>query len=251
MQRVANDREVRRPAIDVQDDWNPEQLQKHCRTVLQSTFPDFQNVDVRVAFYPYVGLTHTLRRTPKGWVLRISDHCRRAPSQVIDSIVLILGCKVMRRKPSRRTLEIYESFRLDPEVEAAVRKRREEKGRKLFSNSEGIYHSLKALYEKLNEQYFNRQIEINRIGWGRKQGRGRLGHYDPIHNTITLSPSLDSPRVPSFVVQYIVYHEMLHALFGKTDGPGFRKHHPREFTQIEKAYPDYARANKFLETFRK
>jgi hypothetical protein len=252
MPRISNDRELRRSASEngLQNDKDSEQFQEYCRNVLRSASAAFQDADIHVAFYPYIGLTHTLRRTSKGWMLRISDHCRNAPSQVIKSIVLILGYKVMRRKPPRKSRDIYERFRMDPEVESAVRKRREEKGRKLFSNSEGNHHSLKDLYDKLNERYFNGQIEINRIGWGQRKGRGRLGHYDPIHHTITLSPSLDSSKVPSFVVQYIVYHEMLHALFGKMDNQNSQRHHPREFKHAEKAYPDFARANEFLEKFR-
>ena len=73
-----------------------------------------------------------------------------------------------------------------------------------------------------------------------------LGHYDPIHHTITLSPVLDSPRVPEFVVRYIVYHEMLHAVFEDIPSRGFRKHHPPEFRRAEAAYPDFARSKKFL-----
>ena len=224
-------------------------LQWLCRSVLQASFPAFRNADVEAEFYPYVGLTHTLRRKNTKWILRISDHCRDAPASVIEAIVRILACRVMRRKPPRKIEETYERFRRDPATENAVRSRRAVKGRKQFSGKPGKYHSLRKIYRELNDRYFNNQIEINRIGWGLRKGRGRLGHYDPVHNTITLSPLLDAPDVPSYVVRYVVYHEMLHALFGDARAGSARRHHPRDFRQTEKAYPDYTKAKKFLDDF--
>ncbi len=234
---------------DGREGLSPEKLQWLCASVLQSSFPLFRNTDIEVEFYPYVGLTHTLRRKDTKWILRISDHCRRAPVNVIEAIVKILACRVMRRKPSRRIVEIYDQYRRDPEIECVVRRRRAMRGRKQFSGKPGEYHSLRQIYRELNGLYFNNQIEVSRIGWGLRKSRDRLGHYDPVHNTITLSPVLDTPEVPLYAVKYIVYHEMLHALFGDARFAGFRKHHPREFRQTESAYPDYARAKKFLADF--
>ena len=105
------------------------------------------------------------------------------------------------------------------------------------------------VYEELNARYFNNQIEIGRIGWGLRKSRVRLGHFDPVHHTITLSPILDSPGVPKFVVCYIIYHEMLHAVFEDTSSHGRRKYHTREFRQAEKSYPDFAKAKEFLKDF--
>jgi predicted metal-dependent hydrolase len=226
-----------------------EQLQRLCDSVLRASSPVFRDAAVEAEFYPYLGLTHTLRRKQDTWILRISDHCRSAPANVIEAIVRILACRVMRRKPPRKAMEIYELFRRDPEIADVVRRRRAAKGRKQFSGKPGKFHSLRNIYRELNDRYFNNQIEVKRIGWGLRKGRDRLGHYDPVHNTITLSPLLDSPDVPPFVVRYIVYHEMLHALFGDARADGAGKHHPREFRRTESAYPDYARAKKFLADF--
>ena len=248
--RTGSETEPTLPFPDtIHHEWNPEQLQKFCISVLQSSSAVFQNTLIRVAFYPYVGLTHTLRRTNGEWILRISDHCRSASAQVIESVVSILAFKVTRRKPPRKALDIYHGFRKCPEIESAVRKQREMRGRKFFSNTKGRHHPIEEMYHELNAQFFNGQIDINRIGWGIRKSRGRLGHYDPIHHTITLSPALDSPRVPSYVVRYIVYHEMLHALFGKSAGQESRRHHPRQFRHTESSYPDYSRAKAFLENF--
>jgi predicted metal-dependent hydrolase len=218
-----------------------EELQWICRSTLNAISPSFREAKFQAVFYRYIGLTHTIRRKGSAWVIKISDHCKNAPAQVLESIVIILAYKVLRRKPPRRSVEIYEQFRKSPAIESAVRQRRLTRGRKQISHESGSHYSLAKIYREINAQYFGNRIEIHTIGWGRRKSWSRLGHFDPVHQTITVSPVLDSPKVPDFVVQYLVYHEMLHAIF--QDGP---KHHPPAFRKTERSYPDYARAKKFL-----
>jgi hypothetical protein len=227
----------------------PVPLQWICRSVLNAAFPEFNNTEVEASFYPYIGLTHTIRRKGSVWKFRISDYCRHAPEAVLESIIVILACKATRRKPGRKYLRTYEAFRKYRPVLEAIRERRVKRGRKYFAVCSGKVHSLQRIYQELNSRYFNDQIEIRRIGWGIRRSRNRLGHYDPVHHTITLSPVLDSREVPEFVVQYIVYHEMLHAVFEDGASSGVRKYHPPEYRRAEKAYPDYARAKRFLTKF--
>jgi hypothetical protein len=221
-----------------------------CRSSLQSAFPAFRNAEIDAIYYPYIGLTHTIRRKESNrYVLRISDHCRYAPRPVIEAIAMILGSKITHKKPPYRFVEIYELFRKDPGIEEAVRARRRERGRKYIAGAEGKHYSPMALYQEINNSFFNNQIEIRKIGWGLRKGWRRLGHYDPVHHTITLSPALDSPKVPEFVVRYIVYHEMLHAVFEVASPRKSKRHHFPEFRRTERAYPDFARAKKFLSEY--
>jgi hypothetical protein len=228
------------------EDKNRTLLQYICRNVLLHSFPLSQNISIDACFYPYIGLTHTIRRKGSVWIVRISDHCRHAPEPVLEAIVAILACKIMRKKPGRKHWNAYELFRKNPSVLELVRNRRLQEGRKRIANHEGKCHSLQKISQEINSHYFNNQVEISRIGWGVRIGWARLGHYDPVHRTITLSPALDSSQVPKFVVSYIVYHEMLHTIFEDTSDLRALKHHPPEFRRIEKAFPDYDKAKKFL-----
>ena len=223
-------------------------LERLCRMTLQERFTAFRGVQIVAEFYPYVDLSHTIRRRGQAWVLRISDFCRYAPPNVVQAIAVILGCKVLRRKPSDDVLRMYEEFRLDPIVREAIHKRRLERGRKQI-RAGGEHHRLEEIYEEVNGRFFNGQVEIRKLGWGPRPSWGRLGHYDPVHNTITISPVLDSASVPRSVVSYLVYHELLHALFGDVMKDSRRRHHSREFRQAEQAYPDYKSATAFLEKF--
>jgi len=225
------------------------ELQWLCRSILQEDFPEFRDMEVAARFYPYIGLTHTIRRKGAAWVVRISDHCAHAARPVLEAIVRILVGKMKHRRPHQKYLQTYEAFRNDPWIKEAVRERRLRKGRKHITEETGRHHSLQELYQELNSCFFNNQIELCRIGWGLRRSRLRLGHYDPVHHTITLSPLLDQSEVPRFVVRYIVYHEMLHAVFESTPAGRFTRHHTSEFRRAERAYPDFEPAKKFLREF--
>lgn len=220
------------------------ELELICRSALAAASPLFRGADVTASFYPYIGLTHTIRRQGAKWIVRVSDHFRDAPRVVLEAIAVILACKIARRRPPRRSLETYESYRREPVVTARLLERRRARGRKVLDTSDGKAHSLSKIYRELSARWFEDQIEVTRVGWGPRVSWTRLGHWDPAHRTITISRALDSPRVPQCVVAAIVYHEMLHAWLetGADCGPD----HPPEFRRIERAYPDFAYAKKFL-----
>jgi len=224
------------------------QLDYACRETLRAMFPSFRKAEINTSFYPYVGLTHTIRRRGSAWFLRISDHCLRAPHRVLQAISILLACRVLRRRPPDEWLRVYEAFRHTASVEASVRERRLRRGRKLM-RATGKHHVLRAYCDDLNRRFFNGQIDIARIGWSRSRSWSRLGHYDPLHRTITVSAVLDTPTVPPMVLSYLVYHEMLHAVFDVDCSASRRRHHPRGFREAEHSYPDYAAASRFLNEF--
>src|SRR5437762_10077427 len=136
-----------------------DELGRICRQVLRNFFPSFREAEVVASFYPYVGLTHTIRKKGEGWAIRISDHCRHAPGAVLEAIAVLLACKVLRRRAPRDMEEIYEQFRRDPELEAGLRRRRLQRGRKLINSSKGRHHALQEIFEELNARYFNHQLQ--------------------------------------------------------------------------------------------
>ena len=227
------------------NDTSPE-LQRISRVVLENYSPEFRGAAIDACFYPYIGLTHTIRRRESTWVVRVSDHCRYAPPSVLEAIVTILACKSLRRRIPKRISQIYNDWRRESAVSAAVTARRTVRGIKRFANHDGRWHPLPEICRDINSRFFNDQIDIQKIGWGVRLSWRRLGHYDPVHHTITLSPVLDSPKVPRFVVDFIVYHEMLHAVFDDTKNYGFRRHHPPAFRRTERAHPDYEAVKKFI-----
>jgi len=84
------------------------------------------------------------------------------------------------------------------------------------------------------------------MSWSQTKTRRILGHYDPAHNAIIISRVFDHPRVPRFVVEYIMFHEMLHLKHPVKLRGSRRCVHSPEFVAEERVFPELAQAQNFL-----
>jgi hypothetical protein len=110
----------------------------------------------------------------------------------------------------------------------------------------GEWHNLVAISGKMNAEYFNNRVSAS-ITWGAKNHRRAarkrtLGSYNRDVGLITISPVLDRRTVPRYFVEFIVYHEMLHADMGVKISNGRRLVHTGEFRLRERLFRDYERA---------
>jgi predicted metal-dependent hydrolase len=72
--------------------------------------------------------------------------------------------------------------------------------------------------------------------------RRTLGSYSSHTNIIRINPVLDKRSVPPYFIEFIIYHEMLHADLGVETGENRRSVHTREFRRREKMFKKYAEA---------
>lgn len=123
-----------------------------------------------------------------------------------------------------------------------------EKGppRKTTIRTEGRYYDLQEIYHSINREYFGGKVSAA-ITWGSQRPRysaakRTLGSYSYRSNIIRINPVLDSKTVPMYYMEFIVYHEMLHADIGLKKKNGRRIVHAGEFRKREKDFRDYKRA---------
>jgi predicted metal-dependent hydrolase len=131
----------------------------------------------------------------------------------------------------------------------------EKPARKSARITRGRFHDLQREFDQLNRSMFNSEIRAA-ITWGSFRNRGRrksirFGSYSESAGLIRIHPLLDQKFVPAWFVRYIIFHEMLHAALGTKSSPsGRRQVHSREFRELEKKYPDYGRAEKWIQDSR-
>ena len=111
----------------------------------------------------------------------------------------------------------------------------------------GSVYNLREIARGVNQRFFNGCIRYS-IGWGRdrratgqraRRGRSiRYGSWSRSSRTISIHPRLDDPRVPRVFVEYIVFHEMLHAVVPSDRSNGRRYDHPEAFRVLERTFPD-------------
>ena len=111
----------------------------------------------------------------------------------------------------------------------------------------GFQFDLRKIYERLNNRYFDGRVRVA-ITWGKSNARTRrysidFGSYDAPRRIIRVNPALDRPFVPGFFVDYIVYHEMLHAAIGFREAAnGRRMLHSARFRREESQFRFYRSA---------
>ena len=123
---------------------------------------------------------------------------------------------------------------------------RQIRGRKFVSGPQGEHQNLDLLFDELNVRYFDGLMAKPLLGWSRRLSRTLLGHFDPSHNAIILSRLLDSARIPRLVIEYVLFHEMLHLRFPIQAQGARRKVHTREFREAETQFEGLKEAKALL-----
>ena len=119
--------------------------------------------------------------------------------------------------------------------------------------TEGRYFDLRGLFNKLNARHFGSRLRGYKVVWGRKR-RERpkeyfiFGTIQEEDRVIRINPWLDQRFVPLWFLEYILYHEMLHAVVpDKERGDGRRCVHTDEFNRREREFRFYKRARRWEE----
>lgn len=207
-----------------------------------------RRVDVRVRFYPYAGLTSTIFKRKDHYDVRLADILETAPLKVHFSLALILLAKIDHRyRVTAKEAEPYEAWSRRPEILERHSDSRRRRSRKRMRPPEGEVHDLRALYRRLNREYFEAMLPEVELGWSLRASRTRFGHHDQDLGAIVLNRRLDANDAPQHVVAYVLYHEMLHVKHGiGMDDAGRRVMHPASFKKDERAFPSHRTAERFL-----
>ena len=202
---------------------------------------------ITTEFYPSVGVNHSATLEKGVLNVRVSDLFLDAPADVFETLAAILLCKLYKKKIDPRHNRTYRRYTMSEDMLERRRLARTERGRRIRTTGPvGRFHDLAPLFESINTEYFRDALPKPELSWSPVRTRRVLGRYDFDRNVIFLSKSLDTPSVPEYVVQYVLFHEMLHVKHG-TRIRNLRKIvHTPEFRREERRYEFYDAANAWL-----
>jgi hypothetical protein len=196
-------------------------------------------VSIEAKFCPFAGMRSTITLQKGAVVARVSDLLIEASPLVLEALAEILLARIFHRRPSREARECYLAYTLRPMIRDRIDAARRERGSKHLLRARGRHHDLEEVFHGLNRRFFHGEIPATRLGWSPQNSRRILGHYDSGHAAIMVSRRLDAPSVPRYLVEYVVYHEMLHIRFPVERRGQRRVLHSREFREAEKQFPKY------------
>lgn len=179
------------------------------------------------------------RKEKRGLTLRLHRLFYQAPTPVLEALVRI----ALKKDPAafaivkRMAYLYFHQNRAAPESLTAA----------------GSAYDLKEIYGRLKESYFSPEYDAS-IGWSVRSQRGKFrfvtfGTYDRHRHQILINRLLDDPEVPLYFLEFIVYHEMLHAVcHPQFDSAGRCRVHTREFKEKEKQFPHFGAAKEWEKT---
>jgi hypothetical protein len=163
-----------------------------------------------------------------------------APDQVLRAILMNTLCS-----PKEDTNGLIREFASDP----TFQEKREDLEYLAIppgSYSSGKVHDLQISFNRVNNRYFNGCITQPHLRWSKGFTRRKFGDFQGDINTITISRSLDRPQIPIYVLDYVMYHELLHKKLGAKQVNSRRYTHTPEFRKAERKFDRFKDAQKIL-----
>jgi hypothetical protein len=195
---------------------------------------------VSIGIYNLASLYHAWREGSEIGIT-ISEGFSGAPQPVIDSLVK-LALPYTRRSKHEGLIREYanqDGFeRRLVELQVA--------GGTYEERSRGLHYDLDDIFQRINDLYFDGEISRPRLTWNKLITSQEFGHYDPTSDTLMISITLDSPRIPAYVVDHVMHHELLHKVMGSAMVNGRRVFHSREFKRAERQFHLFTEAEVFL-----
>ncbi|MFH1742548.1 MAG: hypothetical protein ABIH23_26385 [bacterium] len=211
-----------------------------------SMYPKSPRGPYRVSFYGYNSLKSTIRQQKSGVAIRVSHLLLDAPKEVLGGVLHTLLARFHGRPVPKERCKAYDEFCRRPEIEDRMHRLRKMRGRKILVGTKGEVRDLDDAFKRINETYFAGRIPKPTLTWSPGASRRTMGYYDNEFNTIVISSRLDSNRVPLYVLDYIMYHELLHIVCPIRSSGRRRKIHTQEFKRRERQYPDFDRAVRWI-----
>ena len=181
--------------------------------------------------------------------LRIHRCFLDAPPVVLDAVAAF----VESRKGSDRSRQALVTIR-----QHFTQNAKSGRARRSSLRTEGVAFDLREMVDNLNQRYFDGRLKVE-ITWGKSSvgeahrcRRGRrtaslqLGSYSYEDRLIRLHRVLDQPSVPRYVLEAVIYHELLHADMPPVIHNGRRYFHTPEFRRRERLYRNLDRADRWI-----
>ncbi len=201
--------------------------------------PKYRSFGIEISFYHTSAL---FQIQGKSSLIQITaqESLTTAPDAVLIALLeTVIG------KPSQTARQQIRDYTFSPPYQS-TQESLEYLGIPKGSFAKGTYHDLTESFNRVNRDYFSKQLSEPHLVWNNRLTVRKFGHYQWDTDTVMVSRSLDQRQVPEFVVDYVMYHELLHKKLGVRLVNSRRMVHTDLFREQERKFARFDEAQKFL-----
>ncbi|MFH0868156.1 MAG: hypothetical protein V1831_02500 [Candidatus Woesearchaeota archaeon] len=178
---------------------------------------DLENYQLKIKytdkFKPY---NANVKYARNSFQFNLSRKWKTVSREIQIGLIQGLMLRVFKEKRSTMNIDLYESFMKNLHISVP----------KTVNNP-----VLEESFNKVNEKYFFGLIEKPNLTW--HNSIRRLGSYEYGTDTISISKVISSDKD---LLDYVMYHEMLHKKHKFHSKNGRTRHHTTEFRQKEREF---------------
>ena len=204
------------------------------------------NGRVRASFYPYKELKHSWRTCDGALSFRVSDYMKGVPDEVMESLAWHLLCRARKKECPKGMAERYTALVHSRDFWEPRRLRYLSRSRNLSFRPKGNSRDLGEVFSYVNEYHFGSEVSRPDLAWIRESPRSRVGFYHPPLRILAVNRALDSDYIPRFVLEFVMYHELLHDRIGPSVLPSRSIRHTKEFRTRERQFSQFDLAQEWL-----
>lgn len=201
---------------------------------------------VAAEYHPYAELKHSWRERRSTLHFRVSDYMDGAPQEITEALAWYLLCRAYDKGCPDGMAERYLEYARSRDLWGPKRKVFIGRARNLSFRPVGSSRDLGAVFDYVNSGYFDGRIRRPDLAWTKESPSSRLGFYFEALDILAANRVLDSERVPRYVLEFVVYHELLHGVLQPKGSPSRRVHHTREFRERERQFSMHSEAERWL-----
>jgi len=162
--------------------------------------------------------------------VRLNLQWKDIDEEIKIGLIQHLLLKIFKKRMNTRNIELYNNFVKN--IPLLIPKTKSEP-------------ALENSFQRVNQKFFSSTLEQPNLQWGQQAYR-KLASYNFHNDTVTVSTIFNDARQE--VLDYLMYHELLHKHHKFQHNAGRSSFHTREFKQAEELYPQQQEIEKELTT---
>jgi hypothetical protein len=224
---------------------NPNNLQLHFNTLVRSITISQEIIKTQGSGQIFIEFTHgsnlyKFRAINNFTTLNISESFIHSSDQVLTAVL-----QTALHQKNTTASEIIRKFSLSEEC-SDVLLELDLIAQIATETAQGNTYNLDHLFSTINHQYFAGTMSKPRLMWSSILSHRKLAHYERTRDRIVISKILDHERIPQYLVEFILYHELLHKHHGIQWLNGKCMVHTPEFKRSERKFSQFQAAETFL-----